>query len=151
MASIHLGLQNKLYLGNLDAKRDWGHARDYVEGMWRILQQEEPDDFVLGTGETHSVREFVELAFGEVGIKIAWRGYGTDETGVDAATRRVLVQIDPRYVRPTEVDHLVSDPSKAREKLGWRHTVSFNELVAEMVKADIEKVKLEAPRRNQLE
>ena len=151
VASIHLGLQDKLYLGTLDAKRDWGHARDYVEGMWRILQQAEPDDFVLGTGETHSVREFVELAFGEIGIKIAWRGCGMGETGVDASTRRVLVQIDPRYVRPTEVDHLVSDPSKARKKLGWRHTVSFNELVAEMVKADIEKVKLEVPRRNRLE
>lgn len=151
VAAIHLGLQDRLYLGNLDAKRDWGHSRDYVEGMWRILQQDEPDDFVLGTGETHSVREFVELAFGEVGIKIAWRGCGMDETGIDASSRRVLVQIDRRYFRPTEVDCLVSDPSKAREKLGWRHTVSFTDLVAEMVKADIQKVKMEAPRRNRLE
>src|SRR6266404_3132409 len=103
VAAIHLGLQDMLYLGNLDAKRDWGHARDYAEGMWRILQLPEPDDFVLGTGEMHSVREFAELAFREVGITIAWRGCGADETGIDAATRRVLVKVDPRYVRPTEV------------------------------------------------
>ena len=150
-AAIHLGLQDTLYLGNLDAKRDWGHARDYVEGMWRILQQDEPNDFVLGTGETHSVREFVELAFNEVDIKIAWRGGGRDETGIDAASGRVLVRIDLRYFRPTEVDHLVSDPSKARQKLGWRHTVGFKQLVTEMVQADIEKVKTEAQRRSRSE
>jgi GDPmannose 4,6-dehydratase len=144
-------LQDTLYLGNLDAKRDWGHARDYAEGMWRILQLQEPDDFVLGTGEMHSVREFAELAFGEVGITIAWRGSGRDETGIDAATRRVLVKIDPRYVRPTEVDHLISDPSKARQKLGWQHTVSFKELVSEMVRADMKRVKMEARRRNRSE
>jgi GDPmannose 4,6-dehydratase len=151
VAAIHLGLQDMLYLGNLDAKRDWGHARDYAEGMWRILQLPEPDDFVLGTGEMHSVREFAELAFREVGISIAWRGCGADETGIDAATRRVLVKVDPRYVRPTEVDHLISDPSKARQKLGWRHTVSFKELVSEMVQADMKKVKMEARRRNRSE
>jgi len=151
VAAIHLGLQENLYLGNLDAKRDWGHARDYAEGMWRILQQAEADDFILGTGESHSVREFVELAFREVGIRLEWRGCGMDETGIDAGTQRVLVKIDRRYFRPTEVDHLVSDPSKARQKLGWRHTVSFAELVAEMVKADLETVKMEAKRRNREE
>ena len=151
VAAIHLGLQENLYLGNLDAKRDWGHARDYAEGMWRILQQDEADDFILGTGESHSVREFVELAFREVGIRVAWRGRGIDETGIDAASQRVLVKIDRRYFRPTEVDHLVSDPSKARQQLGWRHTVSFKELVTEMVQADVETVKLEAGRRNRAE
>jgi len=151
VAAIHLGLQENLYLGNLDAKRDWGHARDYAEGMWRILQQDEADDFILGTGESHSVREFVELAFREVGITVAWRGCGMDETGIDAASQRVVVKIDRRYFRPTEVDHLVSDPSKARQKLGWRHTVSFKELVTEMVQADIETVKIEAKRRNRTE
>ena len=151
VAAIHLGLQENLYLGNLDAKRDWGHARDYAEGMWRILQQAEADDFILGTGESHSVREFVELAFREVGIRVAWRGRGMDETGIDAASQRVFVKIDRRYFRPTEVDHLVSDPSKARQQLGWRHTVSFKELVTEMVQADVETVKLEAGRRNRAE
>jgi GDPmannose 4,6-dehydratase len=151
VAAIHLGLQENLYLGNLDARRDWGHARDYAEGMWRILQQDQADDFILGTGESHSVREFVELAFREVGIRVAWHGCGIDETGIDAASQRVLVKIDRRYFRPTEVDHLVSDPSKARQKLGWRHTVSFEELVAEMVQADLETVKMEAKRRNRAE
>jgi len=151
VAAMHLGLQENLYLGNLDAKRDWGHARDYAEGMWRILQQDEADDFILGTGESHSVREFVELAFREIGIRVVWRGCGMDETGIDAASQRVLVKIDRRYFRPTEVDHLVSDPSKARQKLGWRHTVSFKELVTEMVQADLEAVKMEAKRRNRAE
>jgi len=151
VAAIHLGLQENLYLGNLDAKRDWGHARDYAEGMWRILQQDEADDFILGTGESHSVREFVELAFREIGIRVVWRGCGMDETGIDATSQRVLVKIDLRYFRPTEVDHLVSDPSKARQKLGWRHTVSFKELVTEMVQADLEAVKMEAKRRNRAE
>jgi GDPmannose 4,6-dehydratase len=140
VAAIKLGLRETLFLGNLDAKRDWGHARDYVEGMWRILQQSEPDDYVLATGETHSVREFVEKAFAQIGIQIVWKGQGTEETGIDAASNRVLVKIDPRYFRPTEVDHLVGDPSKARSKLGWRHTVSFEDLVAEMVAADLETV-----------
>ena len=140
VAAIKFGLQETLFLGNLDAKRDWGHARDYVEGMWRILQQSEPDDYVLATGETHSVREFVEKAFAQTGIRIIWEGEGIDETGIDATSGRVLVKVDPRYFRPTEVDHLVGDPSKARSKLGWQHKVSFDELVAEMVAADLENV-----------
>ena len=147
VAAIELGLQTHLYLGNLDAKRDWGHARDYVEGMWLMLRQEEPDDYVLATGETHSVREFVELAFAEVGREIAWRGSGTDEKGADAKTGQVLVEVDSRYFRPTEVDVLQGDPSKAREKLGWRHSTTFRALVREMVLADLETVKLER-RRN---
>ena len=146
VAAINLGAQDTLFLGNLDAKRDWGHARDYVEGMWRILQQDEPDDYVLATGEMHSVREFVEHAFAQVDIRIAWRGKGADEKGVDAATGRVLVKVDPRYFRPTEVDLLIGDPSKARTKLGWRHTISFETLVAEMVAADLETVARETPR-----
>ncbi|BBF93866.1 GDP-mannose 4,6-dehydratase [Blastochloris tepida] len=137
VAAIELGLQDRLYLGNLDAKRDWGHARDYVEGMWRILQQDRPDDYVLATGETHSVREFVELAFAEVGRTIAWTGSGVDETGIDAKTGKVLIEIDPRYFRPTEVDLLLGDPTKAHEALGWRHTTPFPDLVREMVAADL--------------
>ena len=137
VAAIEVGLQDVLYLGNLDAKRDWGHARDYVEGMWRILQQDEPDDYVLATGETHSVREFVDRAFSEVGRKIVWSGSGVDEIGTDAASGAVLVRIDPRYFRPTEVDLLIGDPRKAHQKLGWKHTVSFEQLVAEMVGFDM--------------
>ncbi len=137
VASIHHGKQDCLYLGNLDAKRDWGHARDYVEGMWRILQQEQAEDYVLATGETHTVREFVERAFGHVGKSIEWRGEGVDEVGVDAATGATLVRIDPRYFRPTEVDLLLGDPAKAKEKLGWTHTTSFPDLVKDMVQADV--------------
>ena len=133
-----------MFLGNIDAKRDWGHARDYVEGMWRILQQPEPDDYVLATGETHSVREFVERAFAETGIEIGWKGRGLDEKGLDARTGRVLVEIDARYFRPTEVDLLLGDPSKAQAKLGWRHQTSFGDLVHEMVEADRIAVKREA-------
>jgi GDPmannose 4,6-dehydratase len=140
VAAIKIGFQKKLFLGNLDAKRDWGHARDFVEGMWRILQQSAPDDYVLATGETHSVREFVEKAFAKIGIQIEWRGEGVGETGIDSASGRTLVEIDPRYFRPTEVDLLIGDPSKARAKLGWRHKVTFDELVAEMVAADLENV-----------
>lgn len=136
VVAIDAGHQDCLYLGNLDAKRDWGHARDYVDGMWRIVQQAEPDDFVLATGETHSVREFVELAFAEVGRTIVWRGEGVDEEGVDETTGQVLVRIDSRYFRPTEVEFLLGDPSKAHEKLGWRHTTGFKDLVREMVVAD---------------
>ena len=138
VVAIAAGRQDRLYLGNLDAKRDWGHARDYVEGMWRIVQQPEPDDFVLATGETHSVREFVELAFDHVGTKIVWRGEGVDEKGIDEATGRTLVEIDKRYFRPTEVEFLLGDASKAQEKLGWRHTTGFEDLVHEMVDADRE-------------
>ena len=140
VAAINLGLQEKLYLGNLDARRDWGHARDYVEGMCRMLQQPEPDDYVLATGETRSVRDFVECAVDEVGTRIEWRGKGIDEVGLAAGTNRPLVEIDPGYVRPTEVDTLRGDDSKARDKLGWTHKTSFKALVAEMVRADLETV-----------
>jgi len=140
VAAIHLGLQDRLWLGNLDAKRDWGHARDYVRGMWMIVQQDQADDYVLATGETHSVRSFVERAFGEVGITLEWCGSGAQEKGVDAKTGRVLVEIDPRYFRPTEVELLIGDPTKARQKLGWQHTVSFPELVTEMVRSDVERM-----------
>jgi GDPmannose 4,6-dehydratase len=137
VAAIHHGRQDRLYLGNLDAKRDWGHARDYVEGMWLILQQDKPDDYVLATGETHSVREFIELAFAQLGTTLAWQGQGVDEKGVDAATGRVLVEVDPKYFRPTEVDLLIGDPTKARTKLGWSHKIGFRQLVAELVIADM--------------
>ena len=140
VAAIHLGLQTDLFLGNLDSRRDWGHARDYVEGMWRILQHDRPDDFVLATGEGHSVREFVERAFAEVGRRIVWRGTGIEEVGLDEASGAVLVRIDPRYFRPTEVHNLLGDAAKAREALGWRPVVTFAELVAEMVAADIAKL-----------
>jgi GDPmannose 4,6-dehydratase len=137
VAAIKLGRQQTLFLGNLDAKRDWGHARDYVEGMWRIVQHSEPDDYVLATGETHSVREFVEKAFAQIGTHITWRERGLDETGIDTRSGRVLVKIDSRYFRPTEVDLLHGDPTKARSKLGWKHRVSFEQLVAEMIAADL--------------
>ena len=137
VAAIEHGQQETLYLGNLDAKRDWGHARDYVEGMWRIVQQAVPDDYVLATGETHTVREFVELAFSAVGRDIGWRGEGVDEVGIDTRTGATLVRIDPAYFRPTEVDLLIGDPSKARSVLGWRHEVGFPELVEEMVRSDM--------------
>jgi len=144
VAAIALGLQDRLWVGNLEAKRDWGHARDYVEGMWRILQHDEPDDWVLATGESHSVRELVEQAFAEVGIELVWRGAGVEEKGLDRRTGRVLVEVDPRYFRPLEVHHLEGDPSKARAKLGWRHRTSFAELVAEMVRADLRAIRREA-------
>jgi GDPmannose 4,6-dehydratase len=148
VAAIELGLQDCLYLGNLESRRDWGHARDYVEGMWLMLQQDEPDDYVLATGEARSVRDFVERAFAEVGRSLEWRGQGIDEEGCDAASGEVLVKIDPRYYRPAEVDHLVGDAAKARRVLGWRHKTSFEELVREMVAADREAVKRESERRN---
>lgn len=148
VAAIELGLQSSLYLGNLDAKRDWGHARDYVTGMWMILQQDKADDFVLATGETHSVREFVELAFAEVGRKIEWTGQGVDEVGLDAANGDVLVRIDPKYFRPTEVDLLIGDPTKAHNVLGWRHTTPFEDLVKEMVASDRKVVEAEAWRKD---
>ncbi len=158
VARIALGMQKRLYLGNLDSKRDWGHARDYVEGMWRILQHEKPDDYVLATGETRTVREFVERAFGETGIILEWKGEGVREKGVvreiaprygevmhespvpeppDLAPGSVLVEIDPRYFRPTEVEILLGDPGKAREVLGWSPRCGFNELVSEMVDSDL--------------
>lgn len=140
VAAIEYGFQQRLYLGNLDAKRDWGHARDYVEGMWRILQQDEPDDYVLATGETHSVREFVERAFGHVGRSIVWRGSGQDEKGYCTRTGEILVAVDPVYYRPTEVELLLGNPEKAWRKLGWRHRTSFEDLVNEMVDADLREV-----------
>ncbi len=136
-ARIRKGRNETLYLGNLDAKRDWGFAPDYVEGMWRMTQQERPDDFVLATGETHTVREFCEKAFEVAGIRLVWQGQAVNEKGVDAATGRTLVEIDPRYFRPTEVDLLLGDPSKARSVLGWTPTVGFDELVRIMVEYDL--------------
>ena len=138
VARIRLGLQDSLYLGNLDAKRDWGYAGDYVKAMWLMLQQEQPEDYVIATGETHTVREFATLAFREAGIEIVWQGTGVDEQGVDAATGRVMVRIDPRYYRPTEVELLLGDPTKARTQLGWRAEVGLAELVAMMVREDIQ-------------
>lgn len=137
VAKICAGLQEKLSLGNLDAKRDWGFAKDYVEGMWLILQQDKPDDFVLATGETHTVREFVEAAFEEVGRKIIWRGSGVDEKGYCAETGKLLVDVNPKYFRPAEVDLLLGDPSKAQRVLGWQRKVSFRELVKLMIQADL--------------
>ena len=139
LARIKLGLQSCLYLGNLDAKRDWGHAKDYVEMMWLMLQQDEPEDFVIATGQQHSVRDFVNLAAAELGIQIAWEGQGAAEQGLYAG--RAIVKVDPRYYRPTEVETLLGDPSKAKTKLGWEPKISFRELVAEMVTADLEEAR----------
>ncbi|MEJ2275646.1 MAG: GDP-mannose 4,6-dehydratase [Woeseiaceae bacterium] len=138
LARISLGMQDCLFLGNMDALRDWGHARDYVEMQWLMLQQETPDDYVIATGEQHSVREFAELAAKEVGIDIEWSGQGVDEVGTDAASGKVIVRVDPRYFRPTEVETLLGDPSKAHRELGWKPKVTFQELVAEMAAADLE-------------
>ena len=142
-ARIKLELQDKLYLGNLDAVRDWGYAGDYVEAMWLILQHDKPDDFVVATGEARSVRDFVELAFREVGMEITWQGEGLEEKGTDARTGKTLVEVDPRYFRPTEVDRLLGDASKAAELLGWRPRVTFEELVAQMVVADLREAEKE--------
>jgi GDPmannose 4,6-dehydratase len=147
VAAIELGLQHKLYIGNLDARRDWGHARDFVQGMWLIVQQSQPDDYVLATGDVHSVREFVEKAFACIDRKIEWTGSGIGEKGIDDKGR-IVVEVDPRYFRPTEVDILAGDPSKARAKLGWQHKVSFDELVSEMVKTDFDVVRKEGERRD---
>jgi GDPmannose 4,6-dehydratase len=143
VAAIEHGLQSKLFLGNLNARRDWGHAREYVEGMWLIVQHDEADDYVLATGEMHTVREFVDRAFARVGRTIAWSGDGVDEKGIDQGSGKVLVEVDPRYFRPTEVDLLVGDPQKAHSKLGWRHRTSFEELVREMVDADLAAIRSE--------
>lgn len=143
-ARIKLGVQKKLYLGNLNAKRDWGHAKDYVECMWLILQNDVPDDFVIATGEMHTVREFCELAFKEVGIDLRWEGDNIDEKGIDNETGEVLIEVDPQYFRPTEVDQLLGDPSKAMKKLGWNPTQTpFKTLVKEMVQEDLKLVKKE--------
>ncbi|MDR1315473.1 MAG: GDP-mannose 4,6-dehydratase [Spirochaetales bacterium] len=136
-ARISLGLQKKLYLGNLDSKRDWGYAKDYVAGMWLILQQEKPEDFVLATGRTHTVREFTELAFQEAGIQLAWKGSAAAEKGMNIQTGETIVEVDKRYFRPTEVDILLGDASKARAKLGWEPAHSLADLVSDMVKSDI--------------
>jgi GDPmannose 4,6-dehydratase len=140
VARIRAGLDDCVYLGNLDAKRDWGHAKDYVRGMWMMVQADEPGDFVLATGETRTVRTFVELAFAEVGSTVEWRGTGVDEIGVDTRTGRVVVRVDPRYFRPTEVDLLVGDASKARRDLGWVPEISLSQLVKEMVASDIAEI-----------
>jgi GDPmannose 4,6-dehydratase len=147
VAAIHLGFQDKLFLGNLDAKRDWGHAREYVRGMWLMLQQDEPDDYVLATGKTTAVREFVQRAFSEVGIELQWRGKGAQEKGVCSKTGKVLVEVDPRYFRPTEVELLIGDPSKAERKLGWKHEATWQDLCVEMVREDLVAVARER-RRN---
>lgn len=148
VAAIEWGMQDRLYLGNLDARRDWGHARDYAEGMWRILQQDKPDDYVLATGEAHTVREFVECAFDVVGRTIVWEGEGVDEVGYDRKSGERLIEIDPRYFRPAEVDFLLGDPSKARARLGWQPTVSFSDLVSEMVMSDVNVVMREQGRND---
>jgi GDPmannose 4,6-dehydratase len=143
VARIKLEMQDRLYLGNLDAKRDWGFAGDYVEAMWLILQHHEADDFVVATGENHSVREFVERAFKEVGITIAWEGEGLQEKGIDAETGRILVSVDPRYFRPTEVHELLGDASKAQRLLGWKPRMTFSELVKRMVISDLKEAEKE--------
>ena len=143
VARIKLQMQDSLYLGNLNARRDWGYAGDYVEAMWLIVQHSEPDDFVVATGENHSVREFVERSFREVGINVEWHGSGVDETGIDTETGKTLVRVDRRYFRPTEVDELLGDPSKARELLGWQPRVKFSELVRRMVISDLKEAEKE--------
>ena len=137
VARIKLGLQDKLYLGNLDSKRDWGHARDYVEAQWLILQQPQPEDFVIATGVQYSVREFVDLAFSEIGVKLDWTGTGVEEKGIDRTTGQERVLVDPRYFRPTEVETLLGDPTKAKSRLGWKPKTTLPEMVTEMMQADI--------------
>jgi GDPmannose 4,6-dehydratase len=141
MSRIHLGMQDCLFLGNLNALRDWGHARDYVKMQWLMLQQDEPDDYVIATGEQHSVREFVELSAKELNMAIRWEGEGINEKGINVANGKTIVAVDPGYFRPTEVDTLLGDPSKAKAKLGWEAEISFGELVSEMTKADLEEAK----------
>lgn len=149
VARKKLGLQDRLYLGNLDSLRDWGHAKDFVEAQWLILQQDHPDDYVIATGEQHSVREFVEAAFSEIGITVRWAGTGIKERGYDAVTGDILVEVDPKYFRPTEVETLLGDPTKACEKLGWKPTVGFKELVAEMVRDDVREAQRDLLCRNE--
>jgi GDPmannose 4,6-dehydratase len=144
LARIKLGLQGRLYLGNLDAKRDWGHARDYVRMQWLMLQQEAPEDYVIATGRQHSVREFVDTAAGEIGIRIRWEGSGADEKGYDGTTGACIVAVDPRYYRPTEVETLLGDPTKAREQLGWEPEISFRDLVCEMIREDLKEAERDA-------
>ncbi|MGE4505439.1 MAG: GDP-mannose 4,6-dehydratase [Desulfovibrionaceae bacterium] len=144
LARIKAGLADTLHLGNLDAKRDWGHAKDYVEAMWRMLQQPEPRDYVIATGEQHSVREFVDLAAAELGMRLSWEGSGVDERGLDAETGRCVVAVNPRYFRPTEVETLLGDPTRAREELGWSPAIGFREMVREMVAADYDDARRDA-------
>lgn len=151
VAAIHVGQQDCLFVGNLDAQRDWGHARDYVEGMWTMLQQDSPDDYVLATGEAHTVRRFIELAFSEVNVVLDWKGTGLEEVGVCAKTNRALVRIDPRYFRPTEVDILLGNPAKARARLGWHHRTGIEALCREMVASDLDVVRGGMPRRSEIE
>jgi GDPmannose 4,6-dehydratase len=139
LSRVKLGLDEKIYLGNLDAKRDWGHAKDYVEAMWLMLQAKKPDDYVIALGETHSVREFVELAAAALGFDLAWKGKGLDEVGIDKKTKKIIVEIDPHYFRPAEVDVLLGDSQKARKELGWKPKISFKELIRVMIEADLEK------------
>ena len=146
LSRIILGLDEKLYLGNLDAKRDWGYAKDYVEGMWRMLQQKEPDDYILATGKTHSVREFVEESAKCLGLHLEWRGKGINEKGVDRKTKKVIIEIDPRLFRPAEVDILRGNPRKAREKLGWVAKTTFTDLVRMMAEADFKTEKRDVVR-----
>lgn len=136
-----LGMEDKLYLGNLDSKRDWGHAKDYVEGMWRVLQQDKPEDFVLATGVTTSIRDFCNMTFKELGVDIEWQGKGVDEKGLDAKTGKVIIEVDPRYFRPAEVDLLLGDSTKAREKLGWKPKYDLQTMVKEMVEEDMKEAK----------
>jgi GDPmannose 4,6-dehydratase len=147
VAAIKLGLQEKLYMGNLDAKRDWGHAKDYVEGMWLMLQQNQPDDYVLATGEAHTVKDFIENAFLEIGETIIWKGKGEEEIGLSKNTNKILIEVDKRYFRPTEVNYLLGDATKAKSILGWEASVKFSELVKEMVKEDLKLVDLEQKTR----
>lgn len=144
VAHIKMGLQDRLYLGNLDAKRDWGHAKDYVEMQWLMLQQEQPEDFVIATGVQYTVREFVERAFTEAGIRVRWEGAGVEEKGYDAESGKCIVEVDPRYFRPTEVETLLGDPTKAKEKLGWVPKTSLSELVSEMVREDMKRAERDA-------
>jgi len=143
VSKISLGMQSKLYLGNIDAQRDWGHAKDYIEGMWLMLQQDKPDDFVLATGVTHTVRHFVNLAFSRVGITLEWKGEGVNEKGIDTKTGNILVQVDPKYFRPTEVELLIGDPTKAKTELGWKHKYELADLANEMVDSDLKIFKRE--------
>lgn len=149
VARIKLGIEECLYLGNLNSKRDWGYAKDYVEGMWKILQQEQPEDFVLATGVTTTIRRFCEMAFAEVGMEIIWQGSGLEEKGIDKATGRTVVAVDPRYFRPAEVDLLLGDPRKAQEKLGWKPKYDLPTLVREMMKADLDEAQKEFFLRSQ--
>jgi GDPmannose 4,6-dehydratase len=141
LCRIYLGMQECLYLGNMNALRDWGHAKDYVEMQWLMLQQESADDYVIATGEQHSVREFVELSASELGIAVKWEGEGVNEKGINVANGKTIVAVDPRYFRPTEVETLLGDPSKAKKNLGWEPKITFDQLVSEMVQPDLEEAK----------